>query len=733
MPLARRRSPPPPLPPPRASHSAQLSARFHRAWSALPSARGLERDPDAAIANLRLLAGFLVLCASVFALPTALSALGPEAAAVPGTAPRVSEGASTLHGDAGAVAADVAACSRLGVRVLRDLRGNAVDAAVSVMLCQGVLAPFASGIGGGAFVLVHFAGNATMRRDTRFIDAREVAPAAVNPAVYTKNETASRLGGNAVAVPGELRGLHSAHRRWGQLPWADVVRPVVAIAEEALVGPMLARRLVQMNETIFKSPSLAAIFTREPRTAASLLGLGPLPDAAAKASPDPVAALLSPIRPVDVRAGATEPVGGSEDLGSPVASPEPVKAAPRVLLKEGDKLRNPRLVETLKNVAERGSDYIYNDVAPALAEEVQVAGGVLKHTDLRGYKVVVRKPIESYYQGLKVVGGPPPSAGGASIAMALNILEGLKLHRYGRNAQTYLKLVETVKYVFGLRSLLGDPAFVPGVTKILNRMMSKRVAMSVRASMDDGSGKTHDPEHYSPQGIVRAAQREDGTAHVSIVDKENNAVSVTSTINLPFGAGFVSEKTGIIFNNQMDDFSTAPDRPNAFGLLPSKENEIKPGKRPLSSMSPTIIMHNNLPYLVVGGSGGPRIITSTLQAIVNVVDWGDVLGDALSAPRIHHQLVPNVLWMESVQTERCELYRALKRPSGTAPGGSWSYWPSVCKAMKAANHNVSGPSLDGCVQAVQVVSGPRDNSGKSGGRRIYAASDPRKMGQAFAY
>lgn len=201
----RRRSPADPAV--RASHSAQLSARFRRAWSELPSARGLERDPDVAIANLRLLAGFLVLFAFVFALPTILSSLGPEAVAVPGTAPRLDEGASVIHGESGAVAADVGACSKLGVKVLKDLGGNAVDAAVSVMLCQGVLSPFASGLGGGCFMLVHFAGNATLRRETQFVDARETAPAGVDVSAYIHNETASRLGGKAVAVPGELRGL----------------------------------------------------------------------------------------------------------------------------------------------------------------------------------------------------------------------------------------------------------------------------------------------------------------------------------------------------------------------------------------------------------------------------------------------------------------------------------------------------------------------------------------------
>jgi gamma-glutamyltranspeptidase len=725
--------------------SELLGARFRRAWSALPAADGLERDADVALTNVRLLAGFGALCVFVFSLPTLLAMISPEAAAVvPGTAPRLSEGASVIYGESGAVAADVGVCSKLGVRVLRELGGNAVDAAVSVMLCQGVLSPFASGIGGGCFMLVHFVGNATKRAATEFVDARETAPSGVDKGVYVRNETASRLGGAAVAVPGELRGLELAHRRWGRVSWERLVTPVVELAEEAVVGPMLARRLVQMNETIFASPSLAAVFTKDPpKTAASLLGLG---GGVASPSPSPSpspGAVASAELPPAARAAAEpdpDPVGGKEELGSALVSPAPVanvtpgpvQPAARVLLKEGDKLRNPVLVATLRSIARFGADHVYKDLAQDLADEVRAAGGTLSPKDLRSYRPVLRAPVESFYEGFKVLGGPPPSAGGPSIAMALNILEGLQFHRYGRNGPTYLKLVEAIKYVFAARSKLGDPAFVKSVPKTVSRMLSKRAAMTVRAWMDAGSSKTHDPSHYSADGIVRAAQRESGTAHVSIVDKENNAVSVTSTINLPFGAGFMSAKTGILYNNQMDDFSTAPNRPNAFGLYPSPQNKIEPGKRPLSSMAPTIIMHNNLPYLVIGGSGGPRIITATLQSIVNVIDWGDVLGDALSAPRLHHQLVPNVLWMESVQAETCELYRALQRPSGTTPGGSWAYWPSVCKALKSSAHNVSGPSLDGCVQAVQVVAG-RGPDGTAVRRRVYAASDPRKIGLASAY
>lgn len=749
-----------------ASSNLSSSSFLPRAWSHSASRAGFEPDRAIASSNLRLLFAFVLLFALVFSIPTALDFIAPRAATLPGTAPRVDQAASVVHGEHGAVAADTALCSKLGVRVLQDLQGNAVDAAVAAMLCQGVLSPYASGLGGGAFILVHFAGNQTAPPAGAFLDARETAPHQVDPRVYLKNVTASRIGGAAVAVPGELRGLEAVHRRWGRVGWAQLVVPVVELAEEAVVGPMLARRLLQMNETIFASPSLSAIFTRPRRTAASILGLvPPSPAATPAAAPANDTSGLLPVLRADAAAeNAVETLGGKEDLGNDDArrQPPPAKAAPQakgagtgfagkgaadsaapppskpsstgpVLLKEGDKLHNQALIDTLKSIATRGADHVYLDLAQVLAGEVNAAGGKMTAKDLEGYEPVWREPLLSRYEGLTVLGAPPPSAGGPSIAMALNILEGLHLHRDGRNGRTYLKMVEVFKYVFGARSKLGDPTFVPSVPGQVNKMLSKRTAITLRSWLNLPRAKTRDPTYYAPDGILRAAQTEAGTSHISIVDSENNAVAITSTINLPFGAGLASARTGFLYNNQMDSFSTSPNRPNAFGLLQPKENNIKPGKRPISSMSPTIVMYKKAPYLVIGGSGGPRIVSATIQAIVNVIDWGDVLGDALSAPRVHHQLDPNVLWMESIQPEKCELYRPLMRPSGATPGGSWSYWPSVCKALKEADHNVTGPSLDGCVQAVQLSRGVRQKDGSVAGRRLYAASDPRKIGLAAAF
>jgi gamma-glutamyltranspeptidase len=727
-----------------------LEALFHALWRRLPATWSCERDPDVALRSMSLLVAFLALCVFIFALPSFLHRLAPAAITPPGTAPVLDSGASLVAGERGAVAADNAECSRLGVKVLRDLGGNAIDAAVATLLCQGVLAPVASGLGGGAIILVHFAGNDSMPANTSIIDAHMVAPAAIRKTSFLKNKTASIWGGLAVAVPGELRGLEMAHRLWGRVPWKELVDPVADIAEEATVSPLLARRIAMLNKTIFASPSLTAMFTKGD-TGAQKDPDAAVPEAASTEKEDKRKAAESALEVPGVRRKVAEdPKGGKEDLGVkpdelPVASSNmtgtgssnSTKSA--VLLREGDKLSNPALVAALREVANGGADVFYSEWAELLAQEVVTEGGVMQAADFASYKPILRRPITSFYHGLKVAGAPPPSSGGACVAMALNILEGLEFRKHGRNGPTYRMFVETLKFVFSARARLGDPAFVPRVRGVLKKMLSKEGAMTVRAEIEYDSAKTHEPGFYSRDGIlgVSSSLRDGGTTHVSIIDADGHAVSVTSTINLPFGAGFVSEKTGVVYNNGMDSFSTARSAGQGGSGLQSsssfRENEVMPGKRPLSSMSPTIVLHNDVPYLVIGGSGGPRIISSTLQTLLNVIDWGDSLGDAISAPRLHHQLIPNVVSMESMRPESCELYRALTRPSGSLPGGSWSYWPSVCKALKAASHNVTGPVLDGAVLAVQAITGERRSDGELGKRRLFASSDPRKIGLAAAY
>ncbi|KAK4530213.1 hypothetical protein CCYA_CCYA03G1070 [Cyanidiococcus yangmingshanensis] len=577
----------------------------------------------------------------------------------------------------GAVAADNYACSQLGLQILSELGGNAVDAAVTTALCQGILSPFASGIGGGCFALIRLK-NGTVD----FIDARETAPENMtHEMLREKSSESTRRGGLSVAVPGELRGLELMHGLYGKLPWKQVVLPVIGLARNASVGTMLARRLQQNSLAILDSPTMCDVFCDPSRS--------------------------------------------------------------RVLL-ENETLTQTALANFLEQVATKGSDYLYEDNAPTLAAEIQSAGGLVRVRDLHEYQAVRRRPLQSFYRGFEVWGAPLPSSGGPSIAMALNILEGYSLPSRGHSNETFQLIIEALKYAFASRSRLGDPDFVPdAVTHVSDYMLSKTVAARLRETLD--TFQTHSADFYfGAEGINPSISSEDhGTTHLSVLDADGNAVALTSTINLEFGSMLRSRATGIVFNDEVDDFSIAG-HSNAFEIAPMEPNYPAGKKRPLSSMSPTIVVRNGRVVLVLGGSGGPRIISSTLQVLLNVLDFGDDLAEAISLPRVHHQLLPNVLWMEALQ-EKCE-FGGLN----TERAANGSKWLRICKYMRQIGHQIEAsldheqlaPEMVGCVQAVLrpraglplfgVEMTPERLRNSSADGAFYAASDPRKRGMAAA-
>lgn len=709
-----------------------LNLRFARIWRLVPSSWSVERDPSAALRHVLTLSGFLFLCIFIFSVPSLLYVVSPRAPTPPGTSPDLDEAASMISGKNGAVAADNPICSELGVKVLRDMSGTAVDAMVSTVLCQGILSPFASGLGGGAFILTHEESTGI----STFYDARETAPKDVNMARFKDDATKAKFGGLSVAVPGELMGLYRAHQELGRLNWSQVVLPAIKVAEEAKVGKFLAIKLQQMNKTVFSSPSLQAIFTKKVASKHT------------ESQQSAQAAAEIPGRRRDIIMG--ESLGVSRGVAESLQDSDVVTDAndkdkhgvrPKQtakedanatysirLLEEGDKLVNAALVETLKNIAEKGPNALYVDHSEALAKEVQEAGGVMTKEDLQNYHVVRRNVLTSPYQGFEIIGAPPPSAGGATIAMALNMITELQFRRVGRNSVSYQMLTETLKWVFGARMGLADPDFVQSAKWQSRNMMSRREAMRrVYRIQED---RTHAPRFYSKK--ISTSKLEHGTSHVSIVDKDGLAVSVTSTINLPFGAGLVSKSSGVILNDEMDAFTTSLTRTNAFGMYPSAENTVSGGKRPLSSMCPTIVLYKNRVYLVLGGSGGPKAVSGVLQTLVNVIDYGDSLSDAISAPRVHHQLVPNVVSMEGANGTDCKVSHALQRPTaGGKAEEAWPYWKSVCEGLLRAGHRVRGPAVHGAVQAVlrpgAVTLGEEDSS------TVFAASDARRIGKAAAY
>ena len=498
-----------------------------------------------------------------------------------------------------AVAADDARCSAIGSAVLQE-NGTAVDAAVATALCLGVTHPHSSGVGGGCFIVIY---NSTTGL-TEVIDARETAPAAANETMFVGRPSASVTGGLAAAIPGELAGLYLAWQRHGALPWSRLVLPAASIADAGF--PLDAQVEMAISSTvndIKKNPALAALL---------------IPN------------------------------------GKP--------------LKQGDVLRNPALAATLRDVAAQGpaAAFYSGAAAAAMASDARAAGGVLTTTDFALYKPVIREPLVSTALGHTIVGAPPPSSGGVAVALIASFLGGYTdpLSSLSPGLATH-RTAEAMKHAFAARMSLGDPMDSRAVNNSaeVQDMTSAAFAASLRKVTLDNT--TQAPPAYGgrwnplrPNAHRRAklyggfVPEDHGTTHLSVVDAKRNAVALTSTINTLFGAKVLSKTTGVILNNEMDDFSS-PGQPNAYGLAPSVANYIKPGKRPLSSMSPTLVLYPDALQggalrlrAVLGASGGPRIITATAQVLMQVLGYGANVSDAVRKPRIHHQLLPNFLMAE---------------------------------------------------------------------------------------
>ena len=469
----------------------------------------------------------------------------------------------------GAVAADEARCSAIGSAVL-DEGGSAIDAAVATTLCLGVLHPHSSGIGGGAFLVMRTA-NGTVEA----IDARETAPAAAYRDMYVDGTArSSTFGGSAVAVISELSGLYTAWERHGRLPWSRLVLPAAELADGFVVGKDLAMGIAAEAEALRYFPATAQIFLRE------------------------------------------EEGGSSSNAGS-----GNVKYRP---LTEGETCVNAQLAVTLRAVAEGGPEILHTGaLASALAKDIQDAGGIVTASDLAAYSPRILAPLEHRSSmGVNLIGMPPPSSGAAGVFQILEFLGGYDLplaafagtseSAPGTTSLGAHRTVEAFKHAFAMRMNLGDPDYWPNVTAVLEDMLSPTFNSQLRAATRDDS--TLPVEAYG----ARWSQLDDsGTTHVCVVDAEGAAVALTSTVNTLFGSKLVSPSTGILLNNEMDDFSS-PGEPNSYGLAPSEANYIAPGKRPLSSMSPTIVTDSRGVVAVAGASGGPRIITATAQVLLNV-------------------------------------------------------------------------------------------------------------------
>ncbi|RZL61151.1 MAG: gamma-glutamyltransferase [Variovorax sp.] len=371
----------------------------------------------------------------------------------------------------------------------------------------------------------------------------------------------------------------------------------------------------------------------------------------------------------------------------------------------GQKLVQKDLAKTLKAVSAKGTDGFYKGwVGAAIVASSQAGKGIITQADLDQYKTRELAPVECDYRGYRVVSAPPPSSGGVVICEMLNILEGYPLKDLGyRSAEAVHYQIEAMRHAYVDRnSYLGDPDFVKNP---LDRLLDKGYAAKIRAVIDPkkaGVSKDIKPGVAPHEGS--------NTTHYSITDQWGNAVSVTYTLNDWFGAKVTADKTGVLLNNEMDDFTSKIGVPNLYGLVQGEANAIAPGKRPLSSMSPTIVSKDGKPVMVVGTPGGSRIITAVLHTILNVVDYGMNVQEAVDAPRFHQQWLPDVTNMET-----------------------FAISPDTRKILVDMGHNLGVPQPANHLAAI-VVGAPALGGKPVGNNRFYGANDPRRnTGLALGY
>lgn len=503
-------------------------------------------------------------------------------------------GAAHSEGAAGVVATDDPVATRAGQEIL-ERGGNAVDAAVAAGFCLSVVRPMSCGIGGGGFMIVFMHDNPRTRPVDEVrtaIDFRERAPAAVGPDFYLKldDPQASRVGGAAVAVPGDVAGLVRAELRYGALDLATVLAPAIRAAEHGFpVSDEYIRSSQDALDWFNEDPARRARYTFVWRR---LLG------------------------------------GGA--------------------LKAGDTIMLPEQATALRLIAERGGEAFYGGpIGLAVVDAARAAGGVMTIDDLTSYEVEESAPLMGAYRGFTLLTMPPPSSGGVALLQILGTLDAYAAAHGGDAFYTrpddpawMHPFVEAMKHAFADRAAwLGDPAFVDVPTaRLLDPARLRERAASI------------DPAHTKPPtayGMRAPVKQDAGTSHLSVLDAQGGAVACTQTINLSFGSKVGVDRYGFALNNEMDDFTTAPDRPNAFGLVQSGLNLPAPGKRPLSSMTPVIALDaQERVELVDGASGGPRIISGVTGTLVYALAFGMSAGDAVRAGRVHHQWAPDVLELD---------------------------------------------------------------------------------------
>ncbi|AML58602.1 Gamma-glutamyltranspeptidase [Serratia rubidaea] len=519
--------------------------------------------------------------------------------------------------NAGAVAAPDEYGAKVAAQILKA-GGNAVDAAVATAFTLAVTYPEAGNIGGGGFMTLYVDGK------PYFLDYRETAPQAASKGMYLNEkgeviENLSLIGSKAAGVPGTVLGLWEAHKKFGKLPWAELLTPAIGYAQQ---GFKVAGQQYQYRED------------------------------------------------------ANKLFAGKTNFGDYFG-----KMQPGVVFKQ------PELAKTLARIADKGAtDFYQGETAALLLKQMQQDGGLIGAQDLQNYRVKWREPMQISWRGNTLYTAPLPSSGGIALAQLLGIKEDRAADFRGvtLNSARYIHLLaEIEKRVFADRAdYLGDPDFsqVPVEKLTAADYLQKRAAEV-------------NPQAISATEKVRPGLESHQTTHFSIVDADGNAVSNTYTLNWDFGSGVVVKGAGFLLNDEMDDFSAKPGVANAFGVVGSNANAIEPGKRMLSSMSPTIVTRDGNVTLVIGTPGGSRIFTSIFQVLNNIYDYHLPLQQAVAAQRVHHQLLPkDTIYFDGFAPLTGEVAAQLKKMGYTLEDQGWNMGDiQVIRVNNATPETASDP------------------------------------------
>jgi gamma-glutamyltranspeptidase / glutathione hydrolase len=550
----------------------------------------------------------------------------------------------------GMVATDEALASQAGVEILKG-GGNAVDSAVATAFALAVVEPAAGNIGGGGFMLVRLANG-----KTNFFDYREMAPGKATREMYTKadgklDNEAATVGYRSVAVPGTVAGLALALKTHGTMKLAQVMEPAIRYAEEGIpVTEKLVREFAEERKDLQRFSMSRHVFLNDGK-----------------------------------------------------------------FFKAGDTLKQPELAATLKRIAKNGPNEFYRaETAKMLASDMAAQGGLITLEDLAKYQPKIRAVLRANYSvngaRWEVISSPPPSSGGVAVIEALNMLEGVKLTGWD-DPQSVHMVAEVMRRVFADRAAyLADPDYsnvpVAGLTspcyaeELVATINPRRASLSQEVKAGNPHVCTGGVSASVVPNTIISLGEGPHTTHFSVVDAAGNAVASTTTLNDSYGS-HVTSSAGFLLNDEMDDFTTQPGVPNAlFGLVQSEGNTISPGKRPLSSMTPTMVLRDGQLSFVTGSPGGPTIISATLLTVINWTRLGMDAQTAINAPRFHHQWLPDQILMEKL------------------------FSPEMEAQMRARGYTVKRKGHIGLVNAIGIDARTGERCG---------AADPRDEGSAIGY